>query len=156
MATDVRTAVVRPWAGRVRATEARSSAAVVRLVAGAPLLLIGLAHVFAPEAPMQPLVEAAGFPLPSVVAPLGVAVEVIAGVSLLLGAWARVGGVIAIPVMLGAVWAHLVIDVWPNGAENEPPLALPIVVALAAAYVVVRGPGRWSLDRRSTPSRPVA
>jgi len=50
--------------------------------------------------------------------------------------------------MLGAIYAHLVIDVWPNGPENEPPLALPIAVLLGAAYVAWRGPGRWSFDRR--------
>lgn len=140
----------RPRTQRLRATTQHAHVVVLRIVAGAPLLLIGLMHVLAPETPMQPLVEAAGFPLPSVVAPLGVAAEIAAGTSLLLGAWARLGGLVAIPVMLGAIWAHLVIDVWPNGVDNEPPLALPIIVLLAAAYVVARGPGRWSLDRRRT------
>ena len=50
-------------------------AVVARVVAGLPLLLIGLAHVFAPEAPMRPLVEAAGFPFPVVLAPAGVVAE---------------------------------------------------------------------------------
>jgi len=122
---------------------------IFRIVAGLPLLGFGIAHIAVPEAPMLPLVEAAGFPLPSIVAPIGVVAEIVAGLSLLLGAWARVGGLIAITVMLGAIYAHLVIDVWPNGAENEPPLALPIVVAAAAAYVVVRGAGRWSVDGRA-------
>jgi putative oxidoreductase len=125
---------------------------IFRMVAGLPLLGIGIAHIAVPEAPMFPLVEAAGFPLPSIVAPLGVAAEIVAGLSLLLGAWARVGGLTAITVMLGAIYAHLVIGVWPNGAESEPPLALPIIVAAAAAYVVVRGAGRWSVDgRRGSP-----
>ncbi|HEX9766779.1 MAG TPA: DoxX family protein [Nitriliruptorales bacterium] len=133
---------------RVRVTEPHAHVIVLRLIGGAPLLLLGLAHVFVSEAPMEPLVDAAGLPFPSIVAPIGVAIEIVAGLSLLLGAWARVGGLLAIPVMLGAVWTHLVVDVWPNGVDNEPPLALPIVVAIAAAYVVARGPGRWSVDRR--------
>lgn len=131
---------------RLRATGPYRHLLLARIVAGVPLLGIGLAHVFAAEAPMRPLVEAAGFPLAAVVSPVAVAIEIVAGLSLLLGLWARVGGILAVPVMLGAVYAHLVIDVWPNGPENEPPLALPIAVMVAAAYVVWRGAGRWSLD----------
>jgi putative oxidoreductase len=134
---------------RLRATGSHRHVLAPRIIAGVPLLGIGLAHVFVAEAPMRPLVEAAGFPLAAVVAPLGVAVEIIAGVSLLLGLWARVGALLAIPTMLGALYAHLVIDVWPNGPENEPPLALPIAVLVCAAYVLWRGAGRWSVDRRS-------
>jgi putative oxidoreductase len=138
-----------PLHDRLRATRAYRHLVVLRVVAGVPLLGIGLSHVFVPEVPMRPLVDAAGFPLPALVAPIGVAVLIVAGVSLLVGLWARLGAMLAIPVMVGAVYAHLVIDVWPNGAENEPPLALPVTVMLAAAYVAWRGAGRWSLDRRA-------
>jgi putative oxidoreductase len=128
---------------------------VLRVVAGVPLLGIGLAHVVVAEAPMRPLVEAAGFPLAAVVSPVAVAAEIAAGTLLLLGLWARVGALLAIPTMIGAVYAHLVIDVWPNGPENEPPLALPIVVLLAAAVVLWRGAGRWSCDHRAALRTPV-
>jgi putative oxidoreductase len=132
----------------IRATKPYRHTLLPRIVAGAPLLGIGLAHVLVPEAPMGPLVEAAGFPFDAIVSPVAVAVEIVAGLSLLLGLWARVGAFLAIPAMLGAVYAHLVIDVWPNGPENEPPVALPVAVMLCAAYVLWRGAGRWSLDRR--------
>lgn len=133
---------------RIRATGPHRHTLLPRVVAGLPLLGIGLAHVFAPETPMRPLVEAAGIPFAAVVSPVAVAIEIVAGLSLLLGWWARVGGLLAIPTMLGAAYAHLVIDVWPNGPENEPPLALPVAVMVCAGYVLWRGPGRWSLDRR--------
>lgn len=133
---------------RVRATEPFRHLLLPRIVAGAPLLGIGLAHVFVAEAPMRPLVEAAGFPFAAVTSPVAVAVEIVAGLSLLLGLWARIGGILAIPTMLGALYAHAVIDVWPNGADNEPPLVLPIVVMVGAAYVLWRGAGRWSFDQR--------
>jgi uncharacterized membrane protein YphA (DoxX/SURF4 family) len=143
---------------QLRRTSSRLDPLLPRVVAGLPLLAIGTAHVLVAEAPMRPLVDAAGFPLPWLLAPLGVAAEILAGVFLLSGFWARIGGLLAIPAMLGATYAHLVIDVWPNGADNEPPLALPIAVALAASYVVVRGAGRWSLDHRrgttDTPNSP--
>ena len=141
--------IVGPASARIRATGPQRHLLIVRTVAGAPLLGIGLAHLLVPETPMRPLVEAAGIPFADLVSPIGVAVEIVAGLSLLLGLWARIGGLLAIPTMLGAVYAHLVIDAWPNGPENEPPLALPIAVLLCAAYVVWRGPGPWSFDRRS-------
>jgi uncharacterized membrane protein YphA (DoxX/SURF4 family) len=56
--------------------------------------------------------------------------------------------------VLGALYAHVVIDVWPNGPDNEPPMALPLAVMACAAYVLWRGAGRWSLDHRKV--RPVA
>ena len=138
---------------RIRATGAYRHTLLPRIVAGVPLLGIGLVHVAVPEAPMRPLVEAAGFPFAAIVSPTAVAFEIAAGLSLLLGFWARVGGLLAIPTMLGAVYAHLVIDVWPNGPENEPPLLLPIAVTVCAAYVLWRGAGRWSLDRRRFAAR---
>jgi putative oxidoreductase len=116
------------------------------VVAGVPLLGIGLMHVFVPAAPMRPLVEAAGLPFAAVVSPVGVAIEIVAGLSLLLGLWARVGALLAIPTMLGAIYAHLVIGVWPNGPENEPPIVLPVAVLACAGYVLWRGAGRWSFD----------
>ena len=135
---------------RLRHTAPYRHLLALRVVAGLPLLGIGLAHIFVAEAPMRPLVEAAGVPLAAVVSPVAVAVEIIAGVALLLGLWARVGALLAIPTMAGALYAHMVIGVWPNGPENEPPLALPIAVMLGAAYVLWRGAGRWSLDGRSS------
>lgn len=137
-----------PARDRLLRTEPRRHVVIARIVAGVPLLGIGLSHAFVPEAPMLPLVEAAGFPLPGLVSIVGVATQIVAGALLLVGLLARLAGLAAIPIMLGAIYTHLVIDVWPNTGAQEPPLLLPIAVLLASAYVVVRGGGRWSLDRR--------
>ncbi|HVM14456.1 MAG TPA: DoxX family protein [Egibacteraceae bacterium] len=145
------TALASPRAVALRATAPRRHVLLARVVSGVPLLGIGIVHVVDPTSPMRPLVEAAGFPLAAVIAPVAVAVEILAGLSLLLGLWARLGALLAIPTMLGAVYAHLVISVWPNGSDREPPLVLPIAVALAAGYVVWRGAGRWSRDNRTQP-----
>lgn len=134
---------------RFRATEPDRHTVLARLVAGVPLFVIGLAHVFIPGAAMRPLVEAAGIPFAGIVSPVAVAIQIVAGLSLLLGLWARVGGFLAIPSMVGALYAHLAIQAWPNGPGNEPPLALPIAVLVGGAYVLWRGAGRWSLDRRA-------
>lgn len=131
-------------------TEPHRHMIFVRLIAGLPIFAIGVMHVFLADAAMRPIVEEMGAPLPAILSPLAVAIEIVAGLSLLAGAWARLGALLAIPVMIAATYSHLVIDVWPN--PDEPPLALPIVVALGAAYVLWRGAGRWSLDHRVTSS----
>jgi len=135
-------------AERIRHTQSYRYTLLLRVVAGVPLLGIGLAHVFVPEAPMRPLVEAAGIPFAGVVSPVAVTIEVAAGLSLLLGLWARIGALLAIPTMLGAIYAHLVIGVWPNGPQNEPPIGLPVAVAACAGLVLWKGGGRWSADHR--------
>lgn len=134
--------------GRLLATSSYRHVLLPRIAAGLPLLGIGLVHVVRPEFGMRPLVEAAGLPFAALLSPVAVAAEIVAGLSLLLGLWARIAGFLAVPTMLVAVYAHSVIDVWPNGAENEPPLALPLAVMACAAYVVWRGAGRLSLDGR--------
>lgn len=143
----------RPSGNQLRATKGYRHTLLPRIVAGVPLLAIGLMHVFGPEHGMRPLVEATGLPFAALLSPLAVVFEIVAGLSLLLGLWVRIGAFIAVPTMLVAVYAHLVIDVWPNGAENEPPLALPIIVMACAAYVLWRGAGRWSLDGRHSRQR---
>lgn len=145
------TALASPRAVALRATAPHRHTLLPRVVGGVPLLGIGIVHVIDPTSPMGPLVEGAGFPLAEVISPAAVAVEILAGLSLLLGLWARLGALLAIPTMLGAVYAHLVIGVWPNGPDKEPPLFLPIAVAVAAGYVLWRGAGRWSLDHRAQP-----
>jgi uncharacterized membrane protein YphA (DoxX/SURF4 family) len=137
----------------LQTTRAERLSVAFRLIAGVPLLAIGLAHVFEPSAPMAPLVEAAGLPAVSVLSPVAVAIEIAAGIMLMAGFYARLGAALAIPAMAVAVYAHIVIDVWPNGAENEPPIVLPLAVMACAAYVLKVGAGRWSIDRLMSRSR---
>jgi uncharacterized membrane protein YphA (DoxX/SURF4 family) len=147
-------ALTTTWRARdLRATGRERHAIVPRLIAGLPLLGIGLAHVFDPAAPMTPLVEAANLPAASLLSPIAVAVEIIAGLLILAGFYARIGAALAVPTMAVAVYVHLVIDVWPNGAGNEPPILLPLAVAACALYVLWRGAGRWSLDAVTSRSR---
>jgi putative oxidoreductase len=136
----------------IQGTNGERHVIVPRLVAGLPLVAIGLAHVFDGSAPMRPLVEAADLPAAAILSPAAVAVEIIAGTLLLLGFYARLGSMLTIPTMLAAVYAHLAIDVWPNPAD-EPPIALPLIVMACATYVLIRGAGAWSLDHTFTKTK---
>lgn len=122
-----------------------------RAIAGLPLLGIGLAHILTPDAPMQPIIEAMALPMPALLAATGVVSEIVAGILLLSGAWARLGGLLGVATMAVALLAHVTIEVWPNPG-GAPPLPLPIVVLAASAVVLWRGAGRWSVDLLRAPA----
>jgi putative oxidoreductase len=121
-------------------TERVKHVIVARVLAGGLLLVFGLMHLLG-MAPLRPILEGAGMPAPGLGAVLIPLMQVIAGASLLAGFYARVGAGLAIAVMLGALFTHLTHD-WPD----EPPMVMPIVVLAAAAYVLWRGGGAWSVD----------
>lgn len=136
--------------------------AVLRFVAGAILLVFGLMHVSG-MMPMWPLIQAAGLPAPHLTAIAASIAEVLAGISLLLGAYARVGAALAIGVMLGAVLTHLRIpnDAWPDveqiaenptATTNEPLFLMYVAIAIIfiGGIIIWKGAGRWSLDRRQS------
>ncbi len=116
-----------------------------RLIAGLPLAGIGMMHLTG-AAPLLPILEAQGVPMPGLNAMVAPLFMVIAGLLLISGTLTRLGGVVGVMVMLGALHAHLTIDVWPN--PDEPPIFLPIAVLIASAYSVFRGGGAWSVDRK--------
>jgi len=128
----------------------------VRVAAAVPLIAIGSMHLTG-QAPLRPILEGAGIPFVGFNAEIAPIVEIVAGVSLLLGAFVQLGTVLATVAMLAAFYAHLNFD-W----ADEPPVALPLLVLAAALYVLWRGAGAFSVDaarhrdaerdRRSGPS----
>lgn len=131
----------------LRATEPSKHIMVLRLVAAVPLIAIGAGHLVDPE-PFVAVLEAAGLPLVGVSSVMAPVVEIVAGLLLLLGLYARIGGALATSTMMAALYAHAVID--PSALPESvamPPIVLPLAVLVAAIYVTGRGAGAWSLDR---------
>lgn len=127
----------------LRQTESLKHLIVVRLIAGLPLVAIGLMHITG-AAPMRPILDAASIPLPGINAIVAPLAQVVAGSLILIGAWARVGALLASGAMVVAIYAHLAAD-W----ADEPPIVLPIAVLFAALYILWRGAGARSLDLTS-------
>ncbi len=136
--------------------------AIIRIVAGAPLLMFGIMHLTG-AMPMKPLVEAAGLPMPGITAIIAPLAQVLAGILLLSGAFARVGAVVAIATMLGAFITHMKIpnDQWPTPSELDPAIMVPgaeptfmmalaAVVILTSAFVIFKGAGAWSVDGKGS------
>ena len=113
-----------------------------RLIAGIPLLSIGLQHMTG-AAPMLPILEGAGLPFPEIGAVVAPIAEVVAGTLLLLGLFPRIAGQMAVGSMAGALVAHARFD-W----ADEPPLVLPLLVLAFAGLVFLKGAGRFALANR--------
>ncbi len=139
----------------------------LRIVAGAPLLLFGVMHLIG-AMPMKPLLVEAGLPAPDLMAIVAPLVQAIAGASLLAGAYARVGGILAIGSMGGAIVTHLKIpnDKWPDVAAyaedpeawaanpvymEEPMIMMVMAIAILvlSAMIVWKGAGAFSLDHKA-------
>ncbi len=78
------------------------------------------------------------------------AVELVAGVALIIGYQVRLAAASVIPVLLGATWAH-----WPAGwlfSNEGGGWEYPLFLAAIALAQVFLGPGAYAL-RKSAPSR---
>jgi len=123
----------------------------LRVLAALPLIAIGIQHLTG-MAPMQPILEGAGLPLPELSAVVAPVMEVVAGALLLVGFQARLGALLAAGAMTGALFAHVRFD-W----AGEPPMVLPAAILVMAMVVFSGGAGAASLDgRRSRASSATA
>jgi putative oxidoreductase len=86
--------------------------------------------------------------LPGSSAYLVFAVELVAGLALIVGWQTRLAALASVPVLFGATWAHAA-NGWlftnANGGWEYP-----LFLALIAIAQVFLGPGAWALDRRGS------
>lgn len=125
---------------RLRQTTPAKHLAVLRLAAAIPLIGIGAQHILG-SAPMLPILEGARFPLASFFAVLVPWLEIIAGLGLVLGLFARPAALTALVIMGAAIYAHVAHD-W----VDEPVILLPLAVAICVAQVLWGGAGAFSAD----------
>ena len=79
-------------------------------------------------------------------------VEMAVGALLLVGAYARLAGIVVVGIMSVATYVHVVVDdpsLFPL-QPSEP--IIPIVVVVLTAYLLWRGAGAWSSDLRASSS----
>lgn len=142
------------------ATKPSKPFAILRIISGLVLVFFGLMHLTG-ASPMQPLVEAAGLPMPALTAVVAPLVQLLSGLMLLIGAGARIGAVSGMIVSLGALITNLSIpnDQWPTPSETDPSVIImgtepafltpvAVVLILFCAIVLFMGAGAWSIDHR--------
>lgn len=123
-----------------RKTHPASHLTVIRVLIAIPLVGIGVQHLIG-MAPMQPILEGANLPLAAPLAIIVPILEVVVGLALVIGLFARPAALLAIATMAVAIYAHLVHD-W----ADEPVLILPIAVMVGALQILVSGAGAFSTD----------
>jgi len=130
---------------------------VPRLIAGGILTFFSLKHFGDPQH-FANIMTAAGFPMVELNVWAASATELIAGILLLTGFFARIGGLLGIATMVPAVIATLTIagldpTNLPGGLTEVPfvpPLPLPIVTMLMSIIVLIVGGGKFSVDKIMT------
>jgi uncharacterized membrane protein YphA (DoxX/SURF4 family) len=118
-----------------------------RLVAALPLFVFGSFHLTG-MSPLLEILRRAGIPFGEVNLYLAPVFMVLAGLSMGIGFYARIGALIGALAMVVATYSKLVIDVWPG--PMEIPLLLPLVVLAGCVVVLVKGPGAWSSDLKAS------
>ena len=129
---------------------AEYGALVLRVALGLAALAHGLLKVFVfTPAGTVGFFESLGYP--AVLAWAVMAIEIVGGIALILGFYARVVALVQIPVLLGAALVHL-----PNGwlfANANGGWEYPVFWAAALAALVLIGPGAHALrDVAGTPA----
>jgi uncharacterized membrane protein YphA (DoxX/SURF4 family) len=128
---------------------------VPRLLAALPLLGLGVMHFIDPGH-MRDILTASGLPMVELSVYAAPAAEIVAGALLLLGFYARIGGLLGAGTMLPAIYstvvlAKMTVATLPKGmteVPSVPPLPLPIIVLVCSLIVVALGGGVWSLGSR--------
>ena len=133
---------------------AEYGALVLRVALGIAALAHGLLKVFVfTPAGTVGFFESLGYP--AALAWAVMAIEIVGGIALILGFYARVVALVQIPVLLGAALVHL-----PNGwlfANANGGWEYPVFWAAALAALVLIGPGAHALrDVAGTPSARLA
>jgi len=137
------------WIARLKTTRRFKHVVIPRLIAGAPLAMIGSLHLVLPSMSIRPILEAASIEPVGLFVWLVPVLEIVAGLFIVAGRWTRPASGLAVALMGVAIYAHLVAD-W----EGEWSPFVPLVVLLSAAYTAVIGGGAWSYDIRRHEAKP--
>jgi putative oxidoreductase len=135
---------------------------IPRILAGLPLLGFGVLHFVKPDH-FREILIASDIPLVEMNMYAAPAAEALGGILLLLGLYARVGGLLGMATMLVAIYTTVVLSGMavadlPDGLTEipaVPPLPLPVMISVASLVVVALGGGAWSLDWKNQ-SKPAA
>jgi uncharacterized membrane protein YphA (DoxX/SURF4 family) len=135
---------------RLQQTTPRKIVLLPRLLAGIPLVALSAMHFMKPQH-FRDILTAARVPMVEAAVWAGSSAEMLGGVLLLTGFFARVGGMLGVGTMVAAILTTVRLASLPD-APTVPPLPLPIMVLVASAVVVVLGGGAWSGDARCNES----
>jgi len=126
----------------------------LRVIAGGIFVAMGALPKFTDETAQEnvtKMLELGNMPAPGTFIYLVALGELIAGLLMLSGLLARIGGGLGVLLMLGALYTHLSVDFTQLPHPDQvPPHPMPVITILLSAAVTILGGGRWSVDRMLT------
>ncbi len=135
---------------RLQRTTPRKIILLPRLLAGVPLVVFSAMHLTNPQH-FRDILTAAAMPMVDVNVWAASSAEMLGGLLLLTGFFARVGGLLGVGTMVPAILTTVRLASVP-AAPMIPPLPLPIMVLVASAVVLMLGGGAWRGDARRNES----
>ncbi|MCZ6689805.1 MAG: DoxX family protein [Planctomycetota bacterium] len=139
---------------RLRATSDDKLAGGIRLLLAIIFLMTGPMKLLVPrlaEAWSGQLI-AAGLPFYTLTLWSVPFIELLLGIVLAIGLYARLAAVMVVGIMAVATYVHVIVDdpsLFPL-QPSEP--VIPIIVIAMSAYILFRGAGAWSMDLRVSQS----
>ncbi|MCB1084843.1 MAG: DoxX family membrane protein [Chlamydiia bacterium] len=126
----------------------------LRLVAGIIFVRFGILHFIQPENFIN-ILKATKTPFVDFQANFVPSIEIVSGILLLLGLWARLGAVLGCIVMGVATYSTLQLmqlkpGMIPGGLKeipNYPPIFIPIILFIFCLYILIFGAGAWSISK---------
>ena len=141
----------------IRRTDDDKVAGTIRRLLGLLFVAAGLAKIFIPMLAHSwaGQLEAANIPFDALNLWLVPVLEMFIGILLILGASTRIAAALVVPIMLVAIYVHVVVDD-PSMFPLQPRVPIiPIVILLLSFYLLWRGGGAWSVDLKLTHGRDV-
>jgi putative oxidoreductase len=132
----------------IRQTKGVKTPAVIRVFLGILFVMTGIVKITVPElgAAFRGQIDAAGLPLPDLTEAVVPIAEIVVGAAMLVGFYARLGGLAIIGMMAVATYVHLTVgDPALFPMQPVEPI-VPLVTIALSALVVARGAGAWSQD----------
>ncbi len=136
----------------IRKTSDSKLLGVIRIILGVMFLMTGFMKLFIPaftEAWLGQLIQA-GIPLVTLNFFFVPFAEIVLGLLLLKGFYTRFFSLLILPIMLVAMYVHIVVeDAGLFPLQPKLPI-IPIVVIIMAIMLLRGGGGSWSADLRKT------
>lgn len=135
-------------------TKASTLLAINRILLGVIFLMTGIMKIgfeqFGSAWGIQ--LHEAQIPYPNLVFWLIPILEISLGTLVLIGIYSRIGAAFILPIMIVAIYVHLVVEN-PAAFPAQPQIPImPVIIFVMGLFTLIKGAGKWSWDLRVTNS----
>lgn len=128
--------------------------AINRLFLGIIFLMTGIMKIGFEEfgAAWNIQLQEAQIPFPEIIYWIVPIFEILLGGLFLIGIYSRLGAVFVLPIMVVAIYVHIVVEN-PAAFPAQPQMPImPVIIIMMSALTLIKGAGNWSWDLRISQS----